>query len=187
VTGTTSPLIGSVVINSEWTIMRLISPLLGGVALLCIPMFCAEAATHDRAAFLDWRMFQVPQYGTHLEYPAAVFAPVGESEKGVGQRFEREDGRAVLSIYARENEDDDTPASYLKKNLRQPALDYERVTRSFFAISMERDGTIFYSRCNFSARRSIIHCFDLVYPQSEKKVWDPVVTRISLSLRPLER
>ena len=130
-------------------------------------MFTVEATTRDRAG-LDWQTFQVPQYGTHVEYPARLFAPVGEAEKGVGQRFESEDGRAVLSIYARENQDDDTPASYLRKNLRQPMLDYERVTRSFFAISMERDGTIFYSRCNFSARRSTIHCFDLVYPQSEK-------------------
>ena len=167
--------------------MRVMSPLLGGVALLCIPMFSAKAATRDRAGSLDWQTFQVPEYGTRVEYPAAVFAPVGEAEKGVGQRFEREDGRAVLSIYARDNEDDDTPASYLRKNLRQPTLDYERVSRSFFAISMERDGTIFYSRCNFSGRRSTIHCFELVYPQSEKKAWDPVVTRISLSLRPLER
>jgi len=153
--------------------MRLISRLLGSVALLCIAMFSAEAATPDRGGSLDWQTFQVPEYGTHVEYPARLFAPVGESEKGIGQRFEREDGRAVLSIYARENQDDDTPASYLRKNLRQPMLDYERVTRSFFAISMERDGTIFYSRCNFSARRSTIHCFDLVYPQSEKRPGTP--------------
>jgi hypothetical protein len=122
--------------------MRLISRLLGSVALLCIAMFTAEAATRDRAGSLDWQMFQVPEYGTHVEYSASLFAPVGESEKGVGQRFEREDGRAVLSIYARENQDDDTPASYLRTNLRQPMLDYERVSRSFFAISMERGGTI---------------------------------------------
>jgi hypothetical protein len=166
--------------------MRLMSRLLVSVALLCIAMFTVEATTRDRAG-LDWQTFQVPEYGTHVEYPARLFAPVGEAEKGVGQRFESEDGRAILSICARENQDDDTPASYLRKNLRQPMLDYERVTRSFFAISMERDGTIFYSRCNFSARHSTIHCFDLVYPQSEKKAWDPVVTRISLSLRPLER
>jgi hypothetical protein len=31
------------------------------------------------------------------------------------------------------NEHGDTPASYLRKNLRQSGLDYERVTRSFFA------------------------------------------------------
>jgi hypothetical protein len=110
------------------------------------------------------------------------------AEKGVGQRFERDDGRATLAVYARENEEGDTPASYLRKNLRQSGLDYERVTRSFFAISMEREGTIYYSRCNFSrSARSAIHCFDLIYPQDEKRDWDPVVTRISLSLRPLER
>ena len=89
--------------------MRLMSPLLGTVVLLCIAI-SAEAATRDRAGSLDWQTFQVPEYGTHVEYPAKLFAPVGQPEKGVGQRFEREDGRAVLSIYARENEDDDTPA-----------------------------------------------------------------------------
>jgi len=30
-----------------------------------------------------------------------------------------------------------------------------------------------------------IHCFDLVYPKPEKRAWDAIVTRISLSLRPL--
>jgi hypothetical protein len=46
---------------------------------------------------------------------------------------------------------------------------------------------ILYSRCNFSGgARGVIHCFDLKYPQEEKRAWDAVVTRISLSLRPLE-
>jgi hypothetical protein len=63
---------------------------------------------------------------------------------------------------------------------------YRRVTPSFFAISAEREGMIYYSRCNFSTLRgATIHCFDLVYPQSEKRAWDAIVTRISLSLRPL--
>jgi hypothetical protein len=46
---------------------------------------------------------------------------------------------------------------------------------------------ILYSRCNFSGgARGVIHCFDMKYPQEEKRSWDAVVTRISLSLRPLE-
>jgi hypothetical protein len=168
--------------------MRLIFRLLGSVALLCVAMLTAEATLRDQAGSLDWQTFKVPEYGTQVEYPARIFAAVGEAEKGIGQRFESDDGRAVLSIYARENEDDDTPASYLRKNLRQQVLDYKRVTRSFFAISMERGETIYYSRCNFSrSARGSIHCFDLVYPHGEKRAWDPVVTRISLSLRPLER
>jgi hypothetical protein len=100
------------------------------------------------------------------------------------RRFERADGRAVLSIYP--NENGETPAAYLKHNLRmeRSALDYTRITRSFFAISSEREGVVLYSRCNFSGGgRGAIHCFDLKYPQAEKRSWDPVVTRISLSLR----
>ena len=95
----------------------------------------------------------------------------------------------MLTIYSRENEVGDTPASYLKNNLRvgRSALDYERVARSFFTISSTRQGLIFYSRCNFSTDAGgAIHCLDVVYPQAEKRTWDGVVTRISRSLRPLE-
>src|SRR6202048_669178 len=175
-------------LDSRGPIMRPICALLGTLAFLSVAMSAAEAELRDRAGSLDWQTFKVPEYGTRVEYPAGVFAAVGEAEKGVGQRFESDDGHAVLSVYVRENGDGDTPTSYLRKNLRQPARDYERVTRSFFAISMERDGTIYYTRCNFShSAGGSIHCFDLVYPQAEKRAWDPVVTRISLSLRPLER
>ena len=139
---------------------------------------------------LDWRIFAIPQFGTTVLYPARIFAPVGEAETGVGQRFESSNGRAVLSIYSRDNSAGETPIAYLKNNMRvgRAGLDYERVTGSFFAISMERDGLIYYSRCNFSrGRGGAIYCFDLAYPQEEERAWDPVVTRISLSLRPLER
>jgi hypothetical protein len=137
----------------------------------------------------EWRTFEVPEFGTRVQFPANIFAPAGQPERGSGQRFERADGRAVLSIYSRPNSTGENPATYLKHNLRvdRSALDYQRVARSFFAISWERDGVILYSRCNFSGRgHRAIHCFDLSYPQEEKRSWDAVVTRISLSLRPLE-
>src|SRR5919201_1607334 len=46
----------------------------------------------DRARSLDWQTLQVPEDGTHVEYPAAAFAPVREAEKGAGQRVEKGDG-----------------------------------------------------------------------------------------------
>ena len=47
------------------------------------------------------------------------------------------------------------------------------ITRSFFAISSERDDVILYSRCNFfGGARGAIHCFDL-------SSWNALVTRIS--------
>jgi hypothetical protein len=139
---------------------------------------------------LDWQTFLVPEFETMVEYPAGIFSvPDGKAEKGFGQRFNSADGRTVLTIYTRENEFGDTPASYLDNNLRvrRSALDYERVTRSFFAISSTREGLIFYSRCNFSTDvGGAVHCVDLVYPQAEAHAWEDVVARISRSLRPFE-
>jgi hypothetical protein len=137
---------------------------------------------------LEWRTFEVPEFGTRVQFPANIFAPAGQPERGSGQQFKRADGRAILSIYSRPNATGESPATYLKQNLRvdRSALDYHRIGRSFFAISSERDGVILYSRCNFSGRgHRAIHCFDLRYPQEEKRSWDAIVTRISLSLRPL--
>jgi hypothetical protein len=150
----------------------------------------AQGQTGGHRPLLDWRTFVIPEFGTSIHYPASIFTPAGKPEKGIGQRFEREDGQATLSVYSHPNGNGETPTTYLRNNLRmeRSALDYVRITPSFFAISSEREGVILYSRCNFSGRtRGVIHCFDLVYPYSEKRAWDPVVTRISLSLRPLER
>jgi hypothetical protein len=159
------------------------------LAIILVALTCSAQAQVQSHKFADWRTFEVPDFGTKIQYPAGIFSPAGKPEKGLGQRFERADGRAVLSIYSRPNEAGEDPATYLRHNLRvgRSALDYVRITRSFFAISSERDGVILYSRCNFSGgARGAIHCFDLKYPQEEKRSWDAVVTRISLSLRPLE-
>jgi hypothetical protein len=167
------------------------SALVSNLVLLLSILPNADAQVRGRPGQgLDWQTFEVAEFGTTVDYPAGIFSePDGKAEKGIGQRFNRADGRAALTIYARENEDGDTPASYLRKNLRAPrtALDYARVTPSFFAISSERQGIVLYSRCNFSSEAGgAIHCFDLVYPQAESSAWDAIVTRISRSLRPLE-
>jgi hypothetical protein len=160
---------------------------LAGITLLLLVSNARSQFREQRPA--DWRTFEVLDFGTRIQYPAGIFNPAGKPEKGLGQRFERADGRAVLSIYSRPNEAGENPKTYLRNNLRvdRSALDYVRIARSFFAISSERDGVILYSRCNFSGgAHGVIHCFDLKYPQEEKRSWDAVVTRISLSLRPLE-
>jgi hypothetical protein len=168
--------------------MRVLTSQLSVFIGLFLVIFSGPSELWARAPILDWRTFEVPEYGTRVEYPGRIFAPQRKRKRVSVSASKAPDGRAVLSIYSRGNDAADTPVSYLRKNLRQSGLDYERVTRSFFAISMERDGRIYYSRCNFSRfPKDSIHCFDLVYPQEEKRAWDPVVTRISLSLRPLER
>jgi hypothetical protein len=112
----------------------------------------------------------------------------GVAPRGSGRQFKSENGRAVLAVYSQRNEGD-TPATYVRKNFKVPRerTDYERVTPTFFAISAVHAREIYYSRCNFSGLSGdgAIHCFDLRYPARDKRAWDPIVTRMSLSLRPL--
>jgi hypothetical protein len=170
--------------------MRLLGRLLIGTFLLQYAAMSPVAGRvpEDNQA-LGWSTYVTPRFGTTVTLPTGIFMPAGSPEKGVGQRFSTPDGHSSISIYALDNKLGDSPAIYLARNLRveNSAIEYKRITRSFFAISMEHNGMVYYSRCNF-VRQDIpsIHCFDLQYPQQEKRSWDAVVTRISLSLRPLE-
>jgi hypothetical protein len=143
------------------------------------------------AAAQEWTTFAEPQLGTRLELPSDVFTiQEGPSTKGIGEEYTTSDGRAALAVYSQRNLRRETPASYLKRNYKAPrrTMDYVRVTRSFFAVSAAHEGTIYYSRCNFSRRSAgTIHCFDLKYPADEKRAWDDIVTRISRSLGPIKR
>jgi hypothetical protein len=124
-----------------------VSALVSNVLLTLSALSSAGAQVRNRPPQnLDWQTFLVPEFGTTVDYPAGIFSdPNGKADKGFGQRFNSADGGSVLSIYTRENDEGDTPASYLKKNLRvgRSALDYERVTMHFFAISSEWRGLIF--------------------------------------------
>ena len=99
--------------------------------------------------------------------------------------FSTPDGRAHIRVFAIRNDANDTPRSYLRRIARpdEASFLYVRATRRFFVASGTRDGNIFYRRCNFlrSTDRRVT-CFQLDYPEQEKRAWDGVVTRISPSL-----
>ena len=159
-------------------------------AAVCGVAIAALIGLDGAAAERGWDMFTEPELGTSLEIPTGLFTrAAGPAKKGTGQQFETDDGRAGLIVYSISNaERRETPAGFMNENYKAPAgaVDYKRVTGTFFAISAIHDDEIYYSRCNFSpSAGGAIHCFDLKYPKREKRAWDPIVTRMSLSLRPL--
>ena len=154
-----------------------------------LALLFATPANAQRAPDLGWNTFVDREWGTTVDVPTGLFTEeAGGPPKGSGAQFKTSDNRALIRIYTFPNEERDTPASFIKKNSKMSvnAMDYSRITSSFFAISAVDDGTIYYSRCNFSARGGgALHCFDMAYPEHEEKAWDAIVTRISRSLRPL--
>ena len=87
------------------------------------------AQSLDRTTNIEWQTFVVQEFGTRVQYPANIFVPAGRPGKGIGQKFKSADGRAELSIYSIQNEAGETPATYLRRNLRmdRSALYYTRI------------------------------------------------------------
>ena len=127
-------------IAKEWNMLAAIKATLIMLAILIHSAAQAQDGGREGPA---WQTFSVPQSGLRVQYPSGIFSVAeGKAAKGVGERFSRGDGRSQLSIYSRPNEAGDSPASYLRNNLKIPrsVLTYHRVTRSFFAIASPPGG-----------------------------------------------
>lgn len=122
--------------------------------------------------------------GSSVQYLREVLSvPAGSGEPS-GPVLQSADGRARLHVFTLPNEGRVSPSEFIRRAVtnQQERLSYRRVTDRFLVFSAAQGDLILYRRCNFVAAR--IHCFDVRYPRSEKRMWDGPVTRMSFSLRP---
>jgi hypothetical protein len=154
--------------------------LFGMIASLLMALSLINPAA-SRADDLAWKR-HVDEFGSRVDYPAGVFRQARPEREG--WTYETDDRRAMLRVSKVHNEQRDSPAAFVRRQLplKGPSLHYEHITSEFFAASARSGGQILYRRCNFVGRA--IHCVLLRYPAKEKRAWDEIVTRISLSLRP---
>ena len=132
-----------------------------------------------------WAVYTNPRFGITIDYPAVIFSKRDRPpENGDGQTFRSADGNAQLSVYGAYNVDNDTPQSYVAKYVDRQGVSFQRVTANFFAVSGVRDGAIFYQRCNFPPPPGdVVGCFVVTYEAEQKAMWNPIVDRLSRSLR----
>jgi hypothetical protein len=148
-------------------------------------VFIVAALTLPPAAALGqdsgWQRYVVPVTGANVDIPAGIFSKdAGEPDIGYGRRFVSSDGRANLTVQSYSNDANDSPAAFLAKQSPPAGIIYRRVTPGFFVVSSERNGKIWYDRCNAAGR--YMNCVLINYPASEKRRWDGIVTRISRTL-----
>ncbi|MBH5371926.1 hypothetical protein [Bradyrhizobium glycinis] len=141
----------------------------------------ALCATSSIASANGWRTYRIPESGTSVDIPAAIFTESAGKPDGYGQRFRSSDGSADLTVQAVENQQGLSPAEFLARKNPPSGIIYQRITSNFFVVSSIKRDKIWYDRCNFS--RGYVHCVLINYPAAQKRRWDAVVTRISRSLR----
>lgn len=137
-----------------------------------------------------WQRYVDASYDFTIDLPVGLFEQGDPAARGVHLRESR--GLAEMEIYGADNPRRLTPRAFV--NALEGAEPVDEVTyraegRSWFVLSgyyADDDGVgeplIFYTKFMFSADLTRVSAFELSYPQSEKRRFDPIVERIEKSL-----
>lgn len=132
-----------------------------------------------------WDRYVNARFGTSIEYPSDIFAPLPPPENDDGRRFSSADGRAQFVVYGAHNALGETLDSLMAGDIADGG--YERVTyrrkgRDWYVLSGYRAGGIFYRKVLLDGGAEVIHGFEIDYPVVEKMRFDTIVARMAGSL-----
>ena len=133
----------------------------------------------------DWTLYRNARFGFMIAYPTRLFAPDPERESPDGRAVVSADGRARLLVGAFENADRLSLQDYREFLLRESyagaSIDYAPVKDRWFVLSGTRDGSMFYERVTFTCGGRYINSWAMLYPVSERRLYDRVVERVAKS------
>ena len=140
------------------------------------------------AAPQDWIEYRNERYGMSLEYPADLFVVERQTEAGDGQVFVAAGGNARLLVGGLVNETGYTAATYQAYIARHSygdyKLGYRRLGQTWFVLSGEGNGRIFYEKVMFTCGGRLINSFAMIYPIDQRHIFDPIVERVEDTFRP---
>jgi hypothetical protein len=159
--------------------------------ILAVIAICVAAGQAYGASSADWELLRNERFGFRVEYPSSLFRPHRTSQAGDGIVLESEDGGARLLVGAFANNARHSPASYQRYLARQSyrsfPVTYAPRGRTWFVLSGEQGGKIFYEKVMFSCGDSVITSFAMTYPAAQRHRFDAVVERMENSFQPASR
>ncbi|GLS38853.1 hypothetical protein GCM10010869_44500 [Mesorhizobium tianshanense] len=130
-----------------------------------------------------WTSYRNARFGTSIAYQE-FFEPDPPPANGDGQSFTGPEG-ANFRVYARQNADNETPASHLVELLADSShanVTYSHIRNDRLTISGVRGNLIYYEAYVFSGR-GVLHAFEMEYPAKFKASYDPTVQRMARSFK----
>lgn len=163
---------------------RTMLPCLRASLAFGVVLGCAAAVAQDGR----WQEYRSERFGYSLIFPSGLFHLRVEGSGGQDAEFVSEDGRAMLKVFAAQNDENVTPAEYRASILREGSPDtrllYGPHGATWFVLSGVRGGGIYYQKVMFSCDGRVISAFAMTYPTEMKRAYDPLVTRIEKNFRP---
>jgi curved DNA-binding protein CbpA len=140
------------------------------------------ALSQSRRRGSGWTTYENTRFSFALKYPADVFAiDIGTANEN-DRTFRSTDGDALLRIFATENISGVTPAKYRRSLIEGRYagvdLDHSPQRKFWFVLSGTRGDKVFYEHVIFSCDTKAIHGWQMIYPSSERTIYDLVVDEI---------
>ena len=136
----------------------------------------------------EWTLHRNERFGFSFRYPADVFALERSSETGDGEVFAgaRGQGRLLVGAFANDGGHSvETYRRYVAKNSYAGfGIHYAPRGQTWFVLSGEDAGRVFYEKVMFSCGGRLINSFVIMYPIENKREFDPIVSGIEKTFRP---
>jgi hypothetical protein len=135
----------------------------------------------------NWASYRNARLGFSLRYPADIFVPEPAQPDELVTRFRSRDGRATLQIVAISNVAGRTLAQYrtalIQERYRHAQFDYAPQRDTWFVLSGVAGDDIFYERVTFACDRRSLHGWALVFPSSERTLYEPTIEEMHRNYR----
>lgn len=138
----------------------------------------------------SWTTIKNERHGFAIAYPASIFEQKAPPRTDEGRLFISKDGKAKLLVGAFTNDWDASLKDYrqflLSEQYAGADIDYAPVKRSWFVLSGEQAGQIFYQRVTFTCQGKLINSWAMLYPAAERKIYDRLVEAVARTFTPGE-
>lgn len=159
--------------------------------LIAIAILLLGIITAVQAQSLDWQRYRNAAYGYRIDLPIGTFE-VREQSPAKLSLFEV-NGLGQIDVYGADNAEGLAPQDFarvLEDADRVKEVTYRTGGRNWFVLSGyyrresgEIEELIFYAKFMFSSDHSRLAAFEISYPLSQKRRFDPIVDRLESSLR----
>lgn len=143
----------------------------------------SSAVSAQTTRLSDWTTIQNKRFGFQIAYPSNILFPAPTPTGEDGRVLKSKDGRAKMLVATFTNTEKLSLTGYrnflLTDIYANTKLDYAPQRQRWFVLSGTRGSETFYERITFSCGGRLINSWAIVYPTSQRGLYDRVVEAVA--------
>ena len=160
------------------------------LSVLFISYFTATVSASE----VEYDRYLNGRFSYGISYPVGVLEPLEEAQNGDGRGFRSKDGKTMMLAYGSNNVLFNTLSDVFLQEIERESDDgqvrdvtYKALRTNWFVVSGTEGDSIFYTKVIYNKGENQFIYFRISYPDSQREIYDPVVSEVSKSMRILGR